>query len=307
LGGRQERKSLLMNKRTAIIFYVLSAYVVVQFIWWGFHLIQLTSEIREENARIGQRIVMIMGEGAVFLLLLVIGIWQIRRSIIKELKLTERQKNFLLSVTHELKTPLAANKLYLQTVLKRDLNKDQVNELVGKAVSENGRLENMIDNILNASRIESNVLRLNKEDLDLVKLMQLVAERMGSIYPQARIVFDLPESKQITADRFMLETVLVNLIENAVKYAGTSPEITLYLHENGNQCEFGVQDNGPGVEIAYRKEIFSKFYRTGSEETRTQKGSGLGLYIVDQLIRLHGGTIVCGEGKNGGADFKITL
>lgn len=296
-----------MNRRTAIIFYVLSAYVVVQFIWWGFHLIQLTSEIREENARIGQRIVMIMGEGAVFLLLLVIGIWQIRRSIIKELKLTERQKNFLLSVTHELKTPLAANKLYLQTVLKRDLNKDQVNELVGKAVSENGRLENMIDNILNASRIESNLLRLNKEELDLVKLMQLVTERMGSIYPQAIFTYNLPEKKIITADRFMLETVLVNLIENAVKYAGPNPKINLYLREIGSHCEFSVQDSGPGVEEQYRKEIFSKFYRTGNEETRTQKGSGLGLYIVDQLIRLHGGNIVCSESKDGGADFKITL
>ncbi|TNE74462.1 MAG: two-component sensor histidine kinase, partial [Bacteroidetes bacterium] len=137
-----------MNRRTAIIFYVLSAYVVIQFIWWGYHIIQLTGEVSQENSNIGKRIVMIMGEGAVFLLLLIIGIWQIRRSILRELKLTARQKNFLLSVTHELKTPLAANKLYLQTVLKRDLSKDQTNELVSKAVSENARLEHMIDNIL---------------------------------------------------------------------------------------------------------------------------------------------------------------
>jgi signal transduction histidine kinase len=130
-----------MNRRTAIIFYILSAYVLIQFLWWGFHIIQLTSELTGESDAIGKRIVMIMGEGAVFLLLLLVGIWQIRRAIIKELKLSERQNNFLLSVTHELKTPLAANKLYLQTIKKRDLTKEQTQELIDKALNENGRLE----------------------------------------------------------------------------------------------------------------------------------------------------------------------
>ena len=115
-----------MNKRTALIFYVLSVYVVVQFIWWGYHLIELTEVASQASQPVSNRIAMIIGEGAVFLILLLIGIWQIRRSIRKELKLSERQNNFLLSVTHELKTPLAANKLYLQTIKKRDLSKEKV-------------------------------------------------------------------------------------------------------------------------------------------------------------------------------------
>lgn len=294
-----------MNKRTAIIFYILSFYVVVQFIWWGFHIIQLTGELSTESSIVHKRIVMIMGEGAVFILLLIIGIWQIRRSVIRDLKLTERQKNFLLSVTHELKTPLAANKLYLQTVKKRDLNKEQVNELVQKAISENVRLEHMIDNILNASRIESNALQLNKEQFDLNQLIQHVRERMIAIHPSANIVLELPENFTVYADRFMIETVLINLIENAIKYAGTDAIILVYAGSDGRT--FGVRDNGAGVAGSDKEEIFKKFYRTGNEETRTQKGSGLGLYIVKQLIQLHGGKVVCEDAPGGGADFKIHI
>ena len=92
-----------MNKRTALIFYILSVYVVVQFIWWGYHLIELTKEVTEESVQITKRITMIFGEGSVFLLFVLIGVWQIRRAIKKELQLSEKQNNFLLSVTHELK------------------------------------------------------------------------------------------------------------------------------------------------------------------------------------------------------------
>lgn len=296
-----------MNKRTAIIFYVLSAYVVIQFIWWGFHIIQLTREIEAEHLQIGKRIVMIMGEGAVFLVLLVIGIWQIRRSIIKELRLKERQKNFLLSVTHELKTPLAANKLYLQTIKKRDLNKEQVNDLIQKAIAENGRLENMIDNILNASRLDSNMMQLNREDFDVHLLIQQVSDRMSAIYPENRIELELRGTGKVNADRFLFETILNNLVENSVKYAGQKARITLYTENNSNRITLGVKDNGPGVDPLLKTEIFKKFYRSGSEETRTQKGSGLGLYIVDQLVRLHGGKITYEENVGGGANFKIEL
>ena len=148
-----------MNRRTPVIFYILSIYVVVQFIWWGFHLVDLNHQLHAESSVAYKRVTMVIGEGIVFLLLLVVGIWQIHRSIRKDLLLSKRQKNFLLSVTHELKTPLAANKLYIQTVTKRELSKEQSNELLQKAIDENTRLERMIDNILNASRLENNALQ----------------------------------------------------------------------------------------------------------------------------------------------------
>lgn len=296
-----------MNKRTAIIFYVLSVYVVVQFIWWGYHLIELTEEVSQKSTEISTRISMVIGEGAVFLLLLLIGIWQIRRSIRKELKLSERQNNFLLSVTHELKTPLAANKLYLQTIKKRDLSKEQSNDLLAKAIDENVRLERMIDNILNASQLENNRMNIEKEKINLGHLITTIQERYNSVLNAAVIEVDIDTNIEIFADRFMLETIFSNLIENALKYAGKENTITIYSSQNESLVQFGVKDNGPGVPKELKNEIFKKFFRVGNEEVRTQKGTGLGLFIVSELVRMHNGTIVCEDNQPNGLNFRITI
>lgn len=296
-----------MNKRTALIFYVLSAYVVVQFIWWGYHIIELTNELNEKESLIGKRVTMIMGEGAVFLLLLLVGIWQIRRAIKKELDLSLRQKNFLLSVTHELKTPLAANKLYIQTVNKRDLDVNQRNELLGKAIDENMRLERMIDNILNASRLENDSLNPTFEEFDVVKLLHSVAERFTLIHHAKKIHVEAKDELIIKADRYMMETVLGNLTENALKYAGAESDITLYAYKQDGKTMLGVKDTGPGIPKGIRLDIFKKFFRAENEETRTQKGTGLGLYIVAQLVRMQNGTIDCIDNLPKGVNFIITL
>ena len=296
-----------MNKRTALIFYVLSVYVVVQFVWWGFHLIELTEEVSQKSTEVSSRISMVIGEGAVFLLLLLIGIWQIRRSIHKELKLSESQNNFLLSVTHELKTPLAANKLYLQTIKKRELSKEQSDDLISKAIDENIRLERMIDNILNASRLENNRMNLEKEKINLGKLITSVQERYNSILNASIIEVDIDTTIEIFADRFMLETIFSNLIENALKYAGKEHPITIYCFQNDSAIQFGVKDAGPGVPKELKNDIFKKFFRVGNEEVRTQKGTGLGLFIVAELVRMHNGTIACEDNQPNGLNFRITI
>jgi two-component system, OmpR family, phosphate regulon sensor histidine kinase PhoR len=296
-----------MNKRTALIFYVLSVYVVVQFIWWGYHLIELTEEVTKTDTLVSKRVAMILGEGAVFLVLLLVGIWQIRRSIRKELKLSERQNNFLLSVTHELKTPLAANKLYIQTVTKRDLSKEQQNEILSKAIEENTRLEHMIDNILNASRLENNVLRLEKETFSLTRLIEAVVKRFNTISGGTIVKHDLTTDIQIKGDKFMIETILNNLIENALKYAGKDSGITVYASKKNNQIQFGVKDLGPGIQKELKSRIFQKFYRIGNEEVRTQKGSGLGLFIVSELVRMHHGNVVCLDNSPTGCNFQISI
>lgn len=296
-----------MNRRIALIFYILSVYVVVQFIWWGYHLIELTEEVTKTDALVSKRIAMIVGEGAVFLILLLFGIWQIRRSIRKELKLSERQNNFLLSVTHELKTPLAANKLYIQTVTKRDLPKEQQNDLLKKAIEENTRLERMIDNILNASRLENKALRLEKEIFSLTLLIDAVTKRFNTITGLSVVKTDFTEDIQIKGDKFMIETILNNLIENALKYAGKENEIIVYALKKNNQIQFGVKDLGPGIQKDLKSRIFQKFYRIGNEEVRTQKGSGLGLFIVSELVRMHQGSVSCLDNSPTGSNFQITL
>lgn len=294
-----------MKRQTAIFFYVLSAYVVLQFVWWGYHLIELSNELANRENQ-PDRILMVIGEGSVFLLILLLGLWKIRSSIQKDIKLSQRQSNFLLSVTHELKTPLASNKLYLQTLLKRtSLDRSKQEELMLQAITENNRLENMIENILTATRIENHVFTLQKESIDLSRFLKETAEKWS--IQRRELVYDIEGEVHSNVDAFVIETVLLNLLDNAHKYAGESAKITVYLKNKGESLEWGVKDNGQGVSAKFASTIFDKFVRIGNEETRLEKGTGLGLYITQQLIRAHGGRIDYLNNEPQGANFKITM
>lgn len=295
-----------MKRQTAIIFYFLAAYVVLQFAWWGFHLIELTEEAGIEKTAISKRIIMIIGEGMVFFLILLFGLFKIRASIRKDLELAERQKNFLLSVTHELKTPVAANKLFWQTIMKRELDQDKKNEIAAKALEENDRLEQMIDNILNASRIESKVLINSFEQIDVNQTLQKTVDRFKK-HSSKTIELHLPvENIVLLGDLLLLESCLSNLIENAIKYGGEAP-IIIKLIPNGKKFLIRIEDQGVGITNEHRTKIFSKFYRIEDEETRSQKGSGLGLYITAEFVRLLKGEIVCLPNDPKGTVFQMTF
>lgn len=294
-----------MKKQTTILFYILSLYVIVQFIWWAFYLVELTTLV-EDATIIQKRTWMIIGEGLVFFLVLLLGLLKIRSSIQKEIKLSKQKNNFLLSVTHELKTPLTTNKLYLQTLLKRsNLPKAQQNEILQQAIFENQRLEEMIDNILMAARIEGDVLQLNFEEINLSKEFTQIIED----WSEKRIPVHLNIELDVIAkvDLFVVKTILYNLLENAYKYAGKEAIIQMYLYRNDNQIVFGVKDNGKGIPSIYKTDIFNKFVRIGNEEIRNQKGTGLGLYIVRKMVEYHHGYVQCLDNIPKGANFKITL
>lgn len=295
-----------MNRQATIIFYILSVYVVVQFLWWGFHLIELTSMITAESEMISKRVTMVIGEGIVFLLILLLGHWQIRRSIKKQMLLDQGQRNFMLSITHELKTPLAANKLYLQTISKRDLDEAKKKELLEKAIDENKRLEQMIDKILNATRLENKSIDFSKETIQLLPFAAGVKERFQSFNPELKITLEIPEDLTIIADQFLLETVLNNLIENAIKYAVDS-QVDVYAIRKDQEVIFGVKDHGNGVPVELKEQIFRKFYRSGDEDTRSTKGTGLGLFIVKQICDLHDWNIKYKNNDPKGSDFQITV
>ena len=214
---------------------------------------------------------MILGEGLVFFALLIYGIWRIRKSIQKDIQLSLRQTNFILSITHELKTPIASIKILVQTLLKHELTVDKRNELLNKALEENKRLELMIENILQAANLENKSLKPEKSLFIFSVFCQEIIDRYHKIHGKSFIEFQLVEDAELNADRFMMEVIIINLIENAIKYAGIDSSIILYCHQDGNSFVFGVKDSGPGIQLAQREQIFNKFYRIGNEETRTQK------------------------------------
>lgn len=296
-----------MKKQTSIIFYVLGVYVVLQFCWWGYHLIDLTRELGTDERILSNRVTMIIGEGLVFFLILLVGLWKIQSSIKKELRLADRQKNFLLSVTHELKTPVAANKLFWQTVEKRELSIEQQKEIAQKALTENYRLEQLIDNILNASRIENNALQIVRENIDLSAFLNEMIDRFNKRFGEEVIKRSIQPELSIKADHFFLETILVNLIENALKYAGKDKSIEVYAMKNDSGLTIGVKDQGNGVPMEHRTAIFTKFFRGENEETRSKKGTGLGLFIASEFTKALGGKIAYSDNLPKGAHFQLTF
>lgn len=279
---------------------------MLQFIWWGFHLVQLTELTNGNEEIIQKRVVMIIGEGSVFLIILIIGLLKIRSSIRKELQVNKNQTNFLLSVTHELKTPIASTKLYLQTVLKRDLDAEKRNSLIQKALSENDRLERMIDNIINASRLENRKLELHKKELDLTDFIDGIITRYQKLNPLLKIRLEAHANIIFSADPFVLETILNNLTENAIKYAGVENEILIRIKQK-EKLHIEVLDCGPGIKPADQTAIFTKFYRAGDEETRSQKGSGLGLFIASEFAHMHNGNLKYRDNSPQGSIFELTL
>jgi K+-sensing histidine kinase KdpD len=294
-------------KQTTFFFYALSVYVILQFSWWGFHLIELTKATDTNASIVDKRIMMVVGEGAVFFLMLLLGLWKIRSSIRKEFELSQRQNNFLLSVTHELKTPIAANKLYLQTIQKRNPSEEMRSDLLNKALKENQRLEHLIDNILNAARVENRALQPIKESVDLNHFINALVVQFRKRYPTATIEVLHAPHKTVHFDVFMIETVLSNLVDNAVKYSQENAQIQINASLTDTQVLLTVSDVGIGIKQEDQAAIFSKFYRIGNEETRTQKGSGLGLFIAQEFLKLHGGSIQYKQNSPTGSVFQLTL
>jgi K+-sensing histidine kinase KdpD len=296
-----------MKKQTSFFFYVLGIYVVLQFTWWGFHLIQLTEEIDLMKSTVSNRVWMIVGEGMVFLLILIIGMWRIQVSIRRDRILTERQNNFLLSVTHELKTPLASTKLFLQTLLKRDLEKEKRDDLLQKTLLENQRLAEIVESILTATRLENRSFTLHREWVDLNELIQEIATQINDDLGQQWVKFEFSEHVKVETDVFMMKTVIRNLIENGRKYASDSPELVVKLLRKGEQVSVEVSDFGKGIPLEYQSEIFKKFVRVENEETRSQKGTGLGLFITAEFVKLMGGNISYRANSPSGSIFEILL
>jgi signal transduction histidine kinase len=293
--------------RPAFWLYFLGAYVVLQFAWWGYHLIELSAYIPQEDAQLAKRIGMVFGEGAVFLFILIFGIYRIRKGIAKEFELQKRQNNFLLIVTHELKTPLAALKLYLQTLQKHNLTEEKKESIIDGALSENERLVQLIENILNTSRAENKAFELNKENIDLSLLSVQLTERYQKRYKSLQFKIEVPEGLNLKADPNMLETILVNLLENAIKYGGAEQEIAIKAVPLDRFITLTISDEGPGIAANERTHIFEKFYRIGNEDTRKASGSGLGLYLVAELVHLHNGQVRCQENHPKGCVFEVIL
>lgn len=317
-----------MSKRTTLIFSVLVGYIVLQFLWWEVLLVRQSDNIillkqniaalsssdnniilrdianlqKKKNARV----YMIVGEGTVFLLILLFGVYQVRKSVKKETELANQKSNFILSISHELKTPIAATKLQLQTLLKHDLERDKQKELLNNALNENNRLHKLVDNVLMANQIENNNLSIQKEQLNLSELLENTVKRYFLEYLEKKHVTLTIEPNIIYAgDKELLPSIFINLIENAIKYSFEDIKIEVILKKLNGNTVLEISDQGCGILDQEKETVFQKFFRSGSENTRKTKGTGIGLFIVKSICDLHQINIKLTNNQPKGSIFQI--
>ncbi|MEI8137253.1 MAG: ATP-binding protein, partial [Bacteroidota bacterium] len=302
------------RSRSIIILGVLFGYILLQFMWWEVLLVKQTGQIIDLKQKISEltttsetnliqeiqflhqkkkmQVMMIVGEGTVFLLLLLFGIYKIKQAQDKETALNNQQKNFFLSITHELKTPIAATKLQLQTLQKQKLPEQTQQELITNALSETERLNSLIDNVLLASRLDAGefIFHLEKENIS-----ELIEKILNRYYKKeinsGEIKFKLEENVIASVDKNVFSSIITNLIDNAIKYSPNKKEIIVELLSEKSAVILQITDKGVGILNDDKEKIFNKFYRAGNEGTRTTKGTGLGLYIVKYILKNHNATI----------------
>jgi len=281
-----------------VIFYCLIIYAIFQLAWWGRLLL-----IANPNSK-----GMVLGETAVFVFIFFVGAYYLQKAIDQERKLHHQQKNFLLSVTHELKSPLASIKLYLQTILKRELDPAQRKSFITNSLKDIERLDDLVENMLLATKIESNSYTFPKENFNLSELVNSVAGRLQVHTCSSQIIkLSVQQGISLTGDKFALTSVVTNLIENAVKYSPPCAEVNVILRRTDGQIQFIVADSGIGINDQEKSRIFEKFYRVGSEDTRKTKGTGLGLFIVKQVLDKHQAFIKVKNNQPSGTIFEVTF
>ncbi len=319
-----------MKLNAKLIITILFLYVVAQFLWWEVLMVRQLNEIMQEKQKILaltisdpqvlepqllqlessrlKRTYMIVGEGTIFLLLLLFGVRQVYQANKKENDLLRQKNNFLLSVTHELKTPLATMKLQIQTLQKHHLTQEKKQELLSSALQENNRLNSLIDNILLAALLQKQDFALSTEKLNPAELIKLVANtHFKTMLDDARVRLFLDEEIYCNIDRMAFQSVLINLMDNAIKYSAEYISIQVRLFKKEGKAIIQVADEGIGIADEEKQKVFEQFYRSGNEDTRKSKGAGLGLYIVKYIVEKHRGTISVFNNAPRGTVFQVAL
>lgn len=245
-----------------------------------------------------------LGEGITFLAIILLGAIFVYKAIRKQLLLTAQQQNFLMAVTHELKTPIAVTQLNLETLKKRKLDPEKQEKIINNTLQEANRLNSLCNNILFSSQFEANAYANNMDEVALDYVIEQLVEQHKKRNSTINFTTNLQEIN-ILGDKILLEILINNLIDNAIKYSSPPAQITINLYNKNNKNIFSVSDNGIGIAPEERHKIFDKFYRVGAENTRTTKGTGLGLYLCKKIAAMHKTNITVTNNLPQGSTFTL--
>ncbi len=249
--------------------------------------------------------------GVLFFGLIITGVVLNTIFLIREIRRNEQHDAFINSVTHELKTPVASMRLYLQTLQSRDIEESKRREFYDIMLADSDRLMGTIEQVLRAART-SQTKQLNRSPVDLRALVQecvQLARLRHHLPPEALDYRDSVGEATVSGDLEELKAAISNLLDNAVKYSGPRVRVIVELarHEAG-QLAVRVRDEGVGIPATELKRIFKRFYRIPNAMALRVKGTGLGLFIVRSVAERHGGRAYAeSEGSDRGSTFTLEL
>ena len=220
------------------------------------------------------------------------------------------RRDFVANVSHELKTPVTSVRGFAETILQNEMPKETEREFIQIIYDESDRLNTIISDLLNLSKIEKNDLQLNIEKIDLVKLIHKTAKPLRKAFSDKNLTLNLPNkgrSIELFADKDRIAQILVNLLSNAVNYTPEGGMVSVKVREKKNRIVFSVKDTGIGIPQSSIDRLFERFYRVDTARARNEGGTGLGLAIVKHLVDLHGGTITVDSVENEYTEFTVSL
>lgn len=308
------------------VYWFLLVYIIAALVMWFLTLEQQNqemaalrlSELRHDQPDFDKRYAAIMsvkerkttqylGEGITFLAVTLVGALFVYQAVRRQIRLQHQQENFMMAVTHELKTPMAITKLNLETMMKHQLEEEKKQKLLRSTLQEINRLDTLANNILVSSQLDAGRYASPKEELNFSDLVNNAVEEFKVRYPNHQWRSQVDEEADVIGDANLLQILVNNLLENAAKYSPRDGVIECRLTKDNRTVKLQVIDQGPGIPDKEKKKVFDKFYRIGNEATRTAKGTGLGLYLCKKIVEQHQGSIEVTDNSPRGCNFTVSF
>lgn len=309
-----------------VVYWLFLTYMVAAFIWWYVTLVNQSEQIANvqfgaiqyNDPNLSKKVQAIqdfqlrknkqyIGEGLTILCLFLLGAIYVYRSLLKQLRYSNQQQNFMMAITHELKTPIAITQLNMETLLKRQLDPAQQKKMLEVSLLETQRLDNLCNNILLASQLDMGEYKANTQDVDLSFLVAQTVQIFQNRFQQRIFKSNIQAPIIMKGESVLLQLLINNLIDNSIKYSPDGGDIDIELSQTGSLITLLVKDEGVGVETTDREKIFEKFYRAGEEHTRSTKGTGLGLYLCKRIAIFHNAKLAVHSNSPKGTIFSFTL
>jgi two-component system, OmpR family, sensor histidine kinase CiaH len=322
MGIYQTRRLQLIT----VVYWILLLYIIAALVWWFIALNQQNTamtelrlneqvktdplynqKITEINNAYKRKHAQYIGEGVTFFALIVLGAVFVYRATRRHLRLSRQQQNFMMTVTHELKTPIAIARLNLETLQRRQLAEEQQKKLINNTLHEADRLNLLCNNILIASQLDTGGYKSSKADVDLSDMAEHVILDFSNRFSEREFESHIENGIYLFGEELLLQMLMNNLVENAIKYSPKDTPVIVSLAKKNGHVIFSVQDYGSGIAEEEQQKIFEKFYRVGSESTRTTKGTGLGLYLCKMIAANHRGGITVQSALGKGAIFSVNF